>query len=64
MTEQDISAPGPFGPQKFIGTMPIPIVCFQALWLLTNPFVVVGIGGSEFLKTVLDAAGSNQARWF
>jgi len=33
--------------QKIVGTMPVPIVCLQTMWLCTNPFAAAGIGESK-----------------
>jgi hypothetical protein len=41
------TAPSASADQKIVGAMPIPIEYFQIMWLLTNPFVAIGIGESK-----------------
>jgi hypothetical protein len=41
------TAPSALADQKIVGAMPVPIVCLQIMWLLTNPFVDIGIGESK-----------------
>jgi hypothetical protein len=41
------TAPSALADQKIVCAMPVPIVCLQTMWLLTNPFVVTGIGESK-----------------
>jgi hypothetical protein len=40
-------APGPIGPQKTVGAMPIPFVCCGPYGFEPNPSVVIGIGGPQ-----------------
>jgi hypothetical protein len=41
------TAPSASADQKIVGAMPIPIEYLQIMWLLTNPFVAIGIGESK-----------------
>jgi len=41
------TAPSALADQKIVGTIPIPIGCLQIMWLLTNPFLAIGMGESK-----------------
>jgi len=57
------TAPGPVGPQKSFGAMPIPIVCFSDLVVSNQTFCGYRHRRIKFTKMVLDATGFNQTRW-
>ena len=42
-----LTAPGPIGPQKIVGAMPIPNELFQIIWLSASPFLVIDMGGAK-----------------
>ena len=60
--EDNQIAPGPLGPQKIVGAMPMPVESLQTLWFWNQP-----LGGYRHRRSTKEqkvgAAGSNRTRW-